>query len=305
MLPNPTLPLAALLLCGLANAQGGCPDQTYVPSPVNNGLEVTANQSVTQTFTCGLSGPLTQIEISLISHHRGTPTQPLEVDIVTTDANGVPTTTSLAHVTLQPASVPPTPGPVAIDLRSFNIQVQTGQVFGLALASNAVPSGQTYGWWGEAPGSYARGSIFIRGTTRLDAFDLGFRTWVASAATSSNYGVGTGGTNGIPTLTASANPVLGTTIQLRASNSLGAPTQAALVLGVQDLNLPFFGGTLLVLPLIAPAISVPVAGAQVPLNVPSDEAACGVAVFVQVLLLDAGAPQGVAFTPGLRLLLGL
>ena len=77
------------------------------------------------------------------------------------------------------------------------------------------------------------------------------------------------------------------------------------MLGVQDLNLPFLGGTLLVLPLIAPAINVPVAGVQVPVKVPSDPAACGASVFVQVLLLDGGAPQGVAFTPGLRLALGL
>lgn len=305
MRPIRFLPLMALALCSVAGAQGDCLDQTYIPNPATNGLEVTANQPCTQTFTCGLSGQLTRVEISLINHHRGTPTQPLEVDIVTTDANGVPTTNSLAHVTLQPSSVPPSRGAVEVDLSSFAIQVLAGQVLGLALATNAAPSGQTYAWWGEAPNStYDGGSIFIRGTTKLDAWDLAFRTWVATAASAGNYGNGTAGTNGVPTLAASANPVLGTTIQLQVGNSLGAPTQAALAIGFQDLNLPFLGGVLLVLPTVAPAINVPTAGTQVPIGVPADPAACGAVVFVQALLLDGGAPQGVAFTPGLRLVLG-
>jgi hypothetical protein len=109
----------------------------------------------------------------------------------------------------------------------------------------------------------------------------------------------------VPSLGASANPVLGTTINLLAGNSLGAATQAALVIGVQQTSLPFLGGTLLVVPLVAPPVNVPAGGAQLPLGIPLDDNLCGVPVLVQVLLLDGGASQGVAFTRGLRLDLGL
>ena len=61
-------------------------------------------------------------------------TQPLQIDIVTTSA-GVPTTTSLASVVLQPASVPTARGPLRIDVSAFNVQVQAGQVLGIAFTA--------------------------------------------------------------------------------------------------------------------------------------------------------------------------
>jgi hypothetical protein len=297
--------LAALVFAASpAIAQSDCVDQFYVPTP-NNGLEVTDNQSVTQTFTVGLIGQLRRVELVGFNHHRGTSIHNLDVAIVTTDANGVPTTTTLATTTVAPSSIPPARGNVVIDLSTASLVVTPGQVLGLRLQTASPAGGATYAWSADAlTGTYDRGSTFIRGNLGIP-WDMGFRTYVAFPAAWSNYGAGHPGTNGVPTLSPSQNPVLGNTINLLVGNSLGAQTQAALVIGVQDLNLPFLGGNLLVLPLVAPAVSIAAAGAQVPLGIPLDGDLCGVPVFVQFLLLDGGASQGVAFTRGLRLDLGL
>ncbi len=103
-------------------AQSGCVDQSYLPV-VNNGLEVTASQTVTQTFTSSMSGLLAGVEIANINHHRGTPSQNLEVRIVATDASGVPNGATLASVTFTPAQVPATRGTLAVDLGAFAIPV--------------------------------------------------------------------------------------------------------------------------------------------------------------------------------------
>lgn len=145
--------LFALALCAAPlPAQGGCLDQSYDPT-LNNGLEITSSQTVTQTFTAGLSGTLTGVEVLNINHHRGTPSRPLEVRIVATDASGTPNGATLASVTFQPAQVPATRGALPVDLRPFAIAVTPGTVLGIRLSSAAQPSTQTYAWWGAAPGT--------------------------------------------------------------------------------------------------------------------------------------------------------
>ena len=200
--------LPHLVLAAAAAAQS-CLDQSYLPNPVNNGLEITANQPVTQTFTVGRTGQLTHVEISKINHHNGTSTNNLQVDIVTTTTGGVPTTTSLATVSILPANVPASLGPLLVDLTAFNVQVQVGQQLGIALTSPNLPGTPSYGWWGEAPGgSYPNGQIFIQQNTSLSVWDLAFQTWVTATASWTNYGAGHPGTNGVPSLTSSANPAL-------------------------------------------------------------------------------------------------
>jgi hypothetical protein len=59
----------------------------------------------------------------------------------------------------------------------------------------------------------------------------------------SNYGAGFPGTKGVPSLTASDDPKLCTTITLDLGNSLGASTTAALCLGVTQADVPtVYGG---------------------------------------------------------------
>jgi hypothetical protein len=303
---QPTSTVAALLCAGSAFAQSACLDQSYLPSALINGLEVTANQPVTQTFTVGRTGHLLQVEVSRIRHHNGISTNPLTVDVVTTDATGTPTTTVLASVVVQPSVVTTTISPLLIDLATFNVQVQAGQVLGLALSSPNPPGTPSYAWWGVAPGGgYAGGRIYIQGTLALDAWDLAFQTWVSVPASWNNYGAGHPGTAGVPSLTSSAAPVLGTTPNLQLGNSLGQATLGAVFLGVATLSVPTpWGGAALVDPLASFGLALPPGGGSLAFPVPSDPLLCGFEVFAQGVVLDAGATQGIALTAGLRLVLG-
>lgn len=298
--------LATLLLAvAPLTAQNGCLDQSYLPS-LNNGLEITSSQTVTQTFTCGLGGTLAGIEVANINHHRGTPTQPLEVWIVATDSAGTPNGATLAALTFQPNQVPATRGTLAIDLRPFAIPVSPGLVLGIRLASLAAPSGQTYAWWGEAAGTnYARGMIFLRDTTPLSAWDLSFQSFVDAPALARNYGTGHPGTLGVPALTASAAPILGTSIDVVLGNSSGANSTSALLAGLAPDNLATpFGGAILVQIASSFTVPLPSAGARVTLAIPSSTALCGASVYFQSVQLDSAATHSLAFSAGLELVLG-
>jgi hypothetical protein len=124
-------------------------------------------------------------------------------------------------------------------------------------------------------------------------------------ARSTIYGLGWPGTNGIPTLTAMSNPVIGSPMTVQIANSAGSNTTAFLVLGLASADLPtVFGGRFLVQPFSILSLGLPAAGLSVASTIPDDPALCGLAVFLQVLELDSGATKGVSFTPGLRLNLG-
>ena len=121
-----------------------------------------------------------------------------------------------------------------------------------------------------------------------------------------NYGSGFPGLIGIPTLTASANPVFGTNISLDASNSSGSPTLCLFMLGIApDSVLTNRGGTLLVdISLVLP-LQMDAIGVSVSSIVPQDLVLYGIHVYAQAIMLDAGASRGFSFTPGLDLTLGL
>ena len=121
-------------------------------------------------------------------------------------------------------------------------------------------------------------------------------------ASSSSYGTGLTGKNGVPTLTVSAAPKIGVIINLLASNSSGSTAQGLLLAGFSPVSIPFLGGQLLVAPPYALVnLAVPNGGATLPVTVPN--AAC-VSVFVQLMQLDTAATQGVSMTRGLRLNIG-
>ncbi|MBK8978481.1 MAG: hypothetical protein IPM29_21495 [Planctomycetes bacterium] len=288
-----------------AAAQTGCLDQSYLPG-YSNGLEVTSSQTVTQTFTVGISGPLVQVDLVGIGHHRGTPSFPLDIRIVACDPTGVPNGATLATVTLQPAQVPAARSRLAIDLTPFSLSFAAGTMLGIRASSGAQPSTQTYAWWGDAPGGgYARGQVWLNDRSSLSVWDLGFETFVGVAAASRSYGTGHPGTNGVPTLAASAPPVLGSNFALLLGNSSGQPTQAALLAGFVAVSLPTpFGGALLVQPVASFTVQLAAGGASFPVAIPSDPALCGGSVLFQALQFDAGASASIAFSAGLELVLG-
>ena len=159
-----------------------CLDQAFLPTMPNNGLEITSTQPVTQTFTAGITGNLTAVEISLIRHHRATPTLPLVVDIVTTDGTGAPTNTSLGTISVPATAVSPgAAAPLLIDLSNLPvpIAVQAGQAYGLALSYAGPGGGATYAWEGVAPSTgYPGGQVFLPFGGL--AWDLAFQTFVGT-----------------------------------------------------------------------------------------------------------------------------
>lgn len=291
------------LLLGSVLGQRNCRDQQYVPVP-NNGLEVTQNQSVTQTFTVGVAGRLTQVQLVGFQQLRGVTLHPLEIAIVTT-ANGIPTATTLATLSVPPAAIPTSRATVTLDLTFAGVRLARAQVLGLRLSTLAPGGGPVYGWDADAvTSSYAGGGVFVQGSNPLP-WDMGFRTFVAVDAAWSNYGNGHPGRLGVPWLIASATPRPGTTIGIVVGNSAGIATHGSLLLGVQQASLPTpFGGTLLLAPNANLGIDLGIGGVSVPFRVPSDPTLCGAQVFLQSLQVDSGASHQVSFSRGLVLDLG-
>ncbi|MFO0983492.1 MAG: calcium-binding protein [Planctomycetota bacterium] len=120
-----------------------------------------------------------------------------------------------------------------------------------------------------------------------------------------NYGPGWPGTNGIPSLTASGDPVLCTAITLYLENSSGAPTRAVFLAGPTEVYWPTaLGGVLLVYPQVVVPMALPAGVNALPVDIPCDCGLGGLAIYLQVLEQDPGASQGASFTRGLALVLG-
>jgi K319-like protein len=169
-------------------------DQEFLAPSPENGLEVTANQSVAQTFTVGVTGLLSRVDVAQFVHHQGIATGDVIIEVRSTDPEGRPSNADgsiLGAVRLHPADIPTSFNtPITIDLGRFGIQVTEGIVLALvARRPDDAPEGR-YGWWGmydhpccslvdPYPGghsySYSVGYSF---PWNLWAVDLGFRTVV-------------------------------------------------------------------------------------------------------------------------------
>jgi hypothetical protein len=137
------------------------------------------------------------------------------------------------------------------------------------------------------------------------AFDVFVRNrWVIDA-TSTAYGQGLAGTNGEPSLTPRARPVLGTTLDVDISNSSGAISFGMVFVGFQRAQWhTSWGGDLLVVPTLALLVGLPTGGTTLTGPIPNDESLAGLFVDLQVLEHDPGALRGVSFSSGLELTLG-
>jgi len=128
------------------------------------------------------------------------------------------------------------------------------------------------------------------------------------------YGTGLAGTGGyVPRLSGVGSTNLGQSITVRLEDALGGASGVC-VGGTASASLPAMGGTLLVDP--AGAVMLPMAAGgpagfagagtfDLNWTVPANPALTGLSLFLQEWLLDAGAAQGIAFTNGLELVLGV
>ena len=124
-------------------------------------------------------------------------------------------------------------------------------------------------------------------------------------ATWTNYGTGFPGTNGVPSFTSRADPVLGTTVTLDLANSYGNATVGLLIIGLQRTTIHTnWGSDVLADPLITRVLGLPASGASLSHLIPNDDDLCGFTLDLQAIEADPGAAKGVSFTQGLELVLG-
>jgi Big-like domain-containing protein len=120
-----------------------------------------------------------------------------------------------------------------------------------------------------------------------------------------NFGDGVAGTNGVPEFNALARPVLGTAVPIRIGNSVGSQTPAFVLSGTRaDYQPTPFGGVFLVADPGRRVLNLPPDGFTRGLNVVNSLDAIGTNIVLQLVVRDPGAPNGFAFSRGLRLTIG-
>lgn len=191
------------------------------------------------------------------------------------------------------------------------------------LGSTGWSTGQEYTFRFEV--STSRVTVYVDGNQELDVFgtfpdgricfynfsqaNVEYSAFTLACPAVWYQGIaGWPGTNGTPSLTISANPVMGTTVDLTISNSYGQPTDAFLLQsrtsaqvatqwgGTFALGTPFF-----VSRVVSP---LPAGGGTVSIPIPDDSALCGTEHHVQAFVLDPGASHGVAFTNSIQAIVG-
>ena len=140
-----------------------------------------------QTFTNGLSGQLTRVDI--VAYRSASTTAPLDLEIHPLGLGGIPDDTAapLAAASLPAASFATTPSTsnwVSFDLTASNLFVTAADQLAIVVSTTAINGSTPYGWLLRSPDSYAGGSTFLsRGAVGDGAwnpltFGLSFRTFV-------------------------------------------------------------------------------------------------------------------------------
>lgn len=165
---------------------------------------VFSSQQLAQTFTVGLTGQLTRVDVKIRKEENPPlspgPISPLLLDIRPT-ASGAPQEADspvLASASIAPATIPTVLGFVSIDLSP--IAVNAGDVLAIALLVSPGETG-SFRWAGTSTDAYGGGRFFARNAAPpADVFapfgsDLVFRTFVDTAtvpepATLTIFGIG-------------------------------------------------------------------------------------------------------------------
>jgi hypothetical protein len=162
------------------------------PSPPLNGFLAEDGQTLAQTFTVGLPGLLSAIELDLACclDRDGIVTFPtdLVIEIRTTLPDGSPSDHVLAATTAKAKNL--SAGFFAferIPLSSQRIEVLPGEVLAIVLSSTAPAMGlfNPYAWALDSSGQYDRGAGYVSHGLGQEWFrgdDFGFKTYVPEPA---------------------------------------------------------------------------------------------------------------------------
>lgn len=185
------LGIAAGLAFATAGQAAPVLDQEYdaFAAGADSAVLLNTNFAHAQSFTVGIAGQLTSMELQIRKTNLDPPVSDLTFDILSF-MGGIPSGPALASGSIAAASVPDLDFTddsfVSVDLSSFNIFVGVGEV--LAIALTYLDSG-SYNWLSTPVGNfYGAGSQFVSlppgpFDVELVNGDLGFRTFVDPDAT--------------------------------------------------------------------------------------------------------------------------
>jgi hypothetical protein len=174
-----TLALLFVALSGTVARSEPILDQSFVPVPANPTpfLGIDLDTSGAQTFTVGITGILTEVDVFI--QRNGPILSDLHLDVRPT-INGVPTGNDLAalgSVTLPMAALGTTAAFVDFDFSSLGIHISQGDVLAIVLSGDAQ-------WFGNFGDLYPGGASFFRfppddfSLSHDGSVDVGFRTFV-------------------------------------------------------------------------------------------------------------------------------
>lgn len=170
-----------------ASANAQTLDQAYFASSAN-GLIVSSEQTLSQTFTVGRSERLNRVDVQ-VARNPEAPTENLIMEIRSTLSDGSPSLNVLAAASLPPEAIPfsTTNQYVPFDFLPARLDLTAGEVLAIVLRTDAVATGgnvNPYAWTADTPANYARGQVYIAhppATPSFSASDysLGFKTYTS------------------------------------------------------------------------------------------------------------------------------
>jgi hypothetical protein len=191
------LKLMGLLVIGLAGEAnaGAVLDQSFVRSTFSADYTIYSQASISQTFTVGLGGLLSQVDLQIYKTTGATGDLTFEI-LATSGGVPVPDSTSpLFQTVITLSSLPTIDDPnlnvplTSVDVSSAGISVTPGEVLGLALRSPKGSGSPPWTPWRSGPDQYSPGAEYIEqnGATTWSPLlfigqgqDGGFQTWVSS-----------------------------------------------------------------------------------------------------------------------------
>lgn len=120
------------------------------------------------------------------------------------------------------------------------------------------------------------------------------------------YGQGWPGRHGVPTLSTDNLPYVGGEFSFEMGNSLHEDTVGWWAVGTKPINFQTdLGGILHLNPLLVLPINIPKNGLQVLYQTPNDPSLCGISFYHQIVMSDPDASDGLSFSRGMQVKVGL
>ena len=155
-------------------------DQDIAFSTSDCNTEVYSGAGIGQTFTAGLSGPLTSVEVFLVDVDERPGTEPGLTVALASTSSGLPVGVALAASTIPDSDVPSVPGVVTVTFSS-PATVTAGEQYAILITTSETYN--NYKWCGDGADTYSGGTGLDdaaagRNWRQLAYKDMSLRTYV-------------------------------------------------------------------------------------------------------------------------------